>query len=66
VAGSTTVSTGQLLGYSGNTGNSTSPHLHVELKYGGVNRCPQRLLLAIYDGMVVPHPSTLPTSGCTY
>ncbi|HEY0736265.1 MAG TPA: peptidoglycan-binding protein [Herpetosiphonaceae bacterium] len=66
VAGSTTVNTGQLLGYSGNTGNSTGPHLHFAIKYGGVSRCPQRLLLAIYDGVSVPHPSTLPTTGCYY
>ncbi len=66
VAGNTAVNTGQLLGYSGNTGNSTGPHLHFAIKYGGVSRCPQKLLLAVYDGVTVPHPSTLPTTGCYY
>jgi len=65
-AGNGTVNTGQLLGYSGNTGNSTGPHLHFAIKYGGVSRCPQRMLLAIYDGTAVPSPGSLPTSGCTY
>ncbi len=65
VASGATVSTGQLIGYTGNTGNSTGPHLHLEVNSGGL-RCPQNMLIAIYDGSSVPAPSTLPTSGCTY
>lgn len=65
-AGNGAVSAGQLLGYSGNTGNSTGPHLHVAIKYGGVSRCPQRMLLAIYDGVSVPSASSLPSTGCFY
>ncbi|MEV0648316.1 peptidoglycan-binding protein [Phytomonospora sp. NPDC050363] len=59
------VGPGTLLGWSGSTGNSTGPHLHIEIVAGG-NRCPQPFLLAIYDGGTPPAPSSLPTSGCYY
>lgn len=65
VSGNTSVSHGQLLGYSGNSGTSSGAHLHFQIKYGGYKRCPQRMLLAIYDGTSVPGASSLPTSGCT-
>lgn len=59
------VGPGNLLGWSGSTGNSTGPHLHVEIYAGGA-RCPQPFLLAIYDGNTPPSPGGLPTSGCFY
>lgn len=60
------VGAGQLVGYSGDTGNSGAPHLHVEVRTGdGAIRCPQPLLLAIYDGAPPPAPRSLPTTGCT-
>jgi peptidoglycan hydrolase-like protein with peptidoglycan-binding domain len=63
VAGST-VAAGNLVGYTGTTGNSTGPHLHFEIRTGSTNRCPQNFLLALYDGVTPPDPATLPTTGC--
>jgi murein DD-endopeptidase MepM/ murein hydrolase activator NlpD len=38
------VSTGQVVGYSGNTGHSTGPHLHFEVRYNSVAVDPMRYL----------------------
>jgi murein DD-endopeptidase MepM/ murein hydrolase activator NlpD len=64
--GSGRVGTGQLLGLTGSTGNSTGPHLHFQIKTSGTLRCPQPMLLAIFDGLAPPAPTSLPTSGCSF
>ena len=52
VGGSRSVSQGELLGYSGMTGNASAPHVHFEIRVGGPN-----------GGKINPFP-TLKASGC--
>lgn len=61
-----TVKAGQLIMHSASTGESSGPHLHIEIETnGGQNRCPQELLVGIAKGSPVDAKS-LPTSGCSY
>ena len=55
---------GQLVLTSGDSGRSGTPHLHLEFRINNVRYCPQTLILALYEGLPVPDPATLPTSGC--
>ncbi|MEV1286920.1 peptidoglycan DD-metalloendopeptidase family protein [Micromonospora sp. NPDC049679] len=65
VANGSTVTAGQQIGLTDNSGNSTGPHLHFSIRTGNTYRCPQNFLLAIYDGRTPPAPSSLPTTGCS-
>ncbi len=58
------VTAGQLIMHSDTKGESTGPHLHVEIKAEDQLRCPQTLFKSIVDGNPLD-PKTLPTSGCT-
>lgn len=58
------VTAGQKIMTSGNTGRSSGPHLHVQIKVKGALKCPQSLFTSIVDGS--PKSETaLPASGCT-
>jgi murein DD-endopeptidase MepM/ murein hydrolase activator NlpD len=59
------VAAGAKLGDTGTTGDSTGPHLHFQIKTDGTLRCPQNMLLALYDGQPPPPATELPTEGCS-
>lgn len=59
-----TVAPGQLIMHSASTGQSTGPHLHLELDIDGQEHCPQTLFVGIVEG-TVPDVKSLPTSGCS-
>ncbi|HUF99819.1 MAG TPA: peptidoglycan DD-metalloendopeptidase family protein [Ilumatobacter sp.] len=59
------VTAGQQIMWSGNTGRSGAPHLHLEIRTtDGQRRCPQSLLLSLIDAQR-PHVLSLPTTGCS-
>ncbi|MFE2916202.1 peptidoglycan-binding protein [Kitasatospora indigofera] len=66
VATGARVTPGQLVAYTGNTGNTTGPHLHFGIFRGGSSVCPQQLLAALWDGTAPPSPQSLPATGCFY
>jgi len=61
-----TVAAGQQILDSGNSGNSTGPHLHVGIQTNGVARCPQPLIASLYRDGAGLDPASLPTAGCTH
>jgi hypothetical protein len=59
------VAAGDLLMWSGNSGRSGAPHLHLELRVDGRQVCPQRLLRLLIDTGRGVRSNTLPTD-CSY
>jgi hypothetical protein len=61
-----TVPAGAQILLSGDTGRSGAPHLHLEIRVEGQQRCPQPLITSLYKpGLGVPAAS-LPSTGCSF
>lgn len=52
------VKAGDIIGYAGNTGNSTGPHTHEELRFNGVHQDPEQMLQDAYGEAPEPVPPT--------
>jgi murein DD-endopeptidase MepM/ murein hydrolase activator NlpD len=67
VADGAQVGPGDLVMITNNTGRSSGPHLHFGVRTAdGVQRCPQNMLINLYNGEQPPDPQGLPSSGCSY
>ena len=60
------VEPGQQILTSGNSGNSTGPHLHLAISAAGIARCPQALITSLVLRGSGVDPASLATAGCTY
>jgi hypothetical protein len=61
-----TVAAGQQILWSGDTGRSGAPHLHLEIRVEGIQRCPQPLVASLYTNAAGIEPAALPNSGCSF
>ena len=59
------ITAGQQVLWSGNTGRSGAPHVHLEIRVNGEQRCPQPLLQSLYRDHRPLRPVDLPAAGCT-
>lgn len=60
------VEAGEQVLVSGNTGRSSGPHLHLQIRTpDGLLRCPQPLLRSLRDHGLGADPARLPTRGCS-
>ena len=60
------VTAGTQIMWSGNTGRSGTPHLHLEIRVNGERRCPQALIDAIHRTEVIGAAASLLAHGCTF
>ena len=60
------VRAGQQILWSGNSGRSGAPHVHLEIRVGNEQRCPQQLLQSLYTAGVGLDPTSLPSAGCSF
>jgi hypothetical protein len=60
------VSAGQQILWSGDTGRSGAPHLHLEIRVDGRLRCPQALVTTLYIHGRSVTTQTLPSTGCSF
>lgn len=61
-----TVTPGQELFSSGNTGNSTGPHLHLGLNVNGTKRCPQEVFVQMGEGATQIDLASISPNDCFY
>jgi hypothetical protein len=60
------IAAGQQILWSGNTGRSGAPHVHVEIRVDGHQRCPQHHIASLYQNWIGIEPSSLPARGCSF